>query len=268
MRGQLWLSHGLNSEKRTPVSDKMPPESDEDSLFPETRWTLILASKGKSEASRQALDELLTIYRRPILLHFVPWAQAIGQESAEDLIHGYIQSLLERADIDTLTQEAGKFRWFIWASIKNYGLRRKAHWDALKRGAGRSDLPIDEIQELPDGSSPSNSFDRHWIGAIIDRSLKSLQRERRHLGKGEEFEQLLPFILNESDLSSAEFAKKTGRSAVSVRTAISRLRKRLRELTKEQIVQTVNGATYAKEEFDYLSDLAGIDLNPKEHDDP
>src|SRR5690349_15146560 len=60
--------------------------------FPATRWTLVLASRSSPEARRKALEELLSIYWRPLYV----FARHCGSshDEAQDAVQGLCAQLV------------------------------------------------------------------------------------------------------------------------------------------------------------------------------
>jgi hypothetical protein len=89
---------------------------------------------------------------------------------------------------------------------------------------------------------------------LLARALDRLGREQE--GKGEQFAALKPWLTGDKqDASQAELAARLGLSEGALRVALHRLRKRFRELVKEEIAATVGQATHAREEMAYLLEV-------------
>ena len=69
-------------------------------------------------------------------------------------------------------------------------------------------------------------------------------------GKGKVFEQLKPFLMaGQSDIPYAEAAARLGLNEGAARVAVHRLRKRYRELLREEIAQTLSDPADVEEEL-------------------
>ncbi len=62
--------------------------------FPATRWTLILSTRDRTEASGNAIRELLVDYWKP--LYMFARRKGLPPEGAKDAVQGFFLQLLER----------------------------------------------------------------------------------------------------------------------------------------------------------------------------
>jgi RNA polymerase sigma-70 factor (ECF subfamily) len=131
----------------------------------------------------------------------------------------------------------------------------------LKRGAGQSLESIDEGTDtspglqLPDPNAPSPDceFDRKWALTLLDRALVVLSREHQAADKSDQFEALKPWLIGDTEeISQADTARRLGLNEGAVKVAIHRLRRRFRDLIKEEISHTVSDPAQVDQE---LSDL-------------
>jgi DNA-directed RNA polymerase specialized sigma24 family protein len=100
---------------------------------------------------------------------------------------------------------------------------------------------------------PDAFFDRQWALNVIDRSLSALGAEFVAAAKGRHFETLKPWLLGEvGSLSQSEAAQQLVMSEGAIKVAIHRLRKRFRELVKEEIAGTLDQPVTIQEELCYL----------------
>jgi RNA polymerase sigma-70 factor (ECF subfamily) len=112
--------------------------------------------------------------------------------------------------------------------------------------------------EVADASlpSPDLEFDREWAVTLLARALERLGCEQAEAGKGEQFPALKPWLTGDKqDVSLADLAAKIGMSEGALRVALHRLRKRFRELVKEEIAGTVKDSTHVREELGYLLEV-------------
>ena len=75
---------------------------------------------------------------------------------------------------------------------------------------------------------------------LLDRALTRLRTEQERAGKAREFAVLSPFLTAERGaIPYAEAAAQLGVSEAAARQAVHRVRKRFREVFREEITQTV-----------------------------
>jgi len=92
-----------------------------------------------------------------------------------------------------------------------------------------------------------------WARAILDRVVEKLRNEFVHLGHVEHFERLKVFLLGQSDAPYAELALEMNTSEGALKVAIHRLRKRYRELFRQEIADTVADPAEVESELRYLA---------------
>ena len=135
------------------------------------------------------------------------------------------------------------------------------HAHRLKRGGGQLLESIDPGTDtspglqLPDPNavSPYREFDRKWALALLERALASLAREHKAAGKSDQFEALKPWLTGDTEnLSQAAAARQLNLNEGAVKVAIHRLRRRFREVIKNEIGQTVSDSAEVDQELHYL----------------
>jgi len=233
--------------------------------FAATRWSLVLAAAGRgsadgaaagTSASRRALEELIRAYWFP-LYAFVR-RQGHGPSQAEDLTQGFFAHLLENEGLTTVDRSKGKFRSFLLAALKHFvaDQRDKAH--AAKRGSGRKAVSLDAAEahyarEPADTMTPERLFERSWAIAVLNQVVLRLEQEYARRGKAAAFQALRHCLDGQADAHShAEIADRLGATEGAVRVMAHRLRRRYRELLRDEIMQTVSDASAVDEEIRYL----------------
>jgi RNA polymerase sigma-70 factor (ECF subfamily) len=84
----------------------------------------------------------------------------------------------------------------------------------------------------------------------MDRALERLRNEYQSQGKGELYEELKPHLGGESPAAPyGVIAEKLGLSEGAVKTAAHRLRRRCRELLRDEAAQTVSDESDAEAEL-------------------
>jgi RNA polymerase sigma factor (sigma-70 family) len=208
--------------------------------------------------SRGALEELIRAYWFP-LYAFVR-RQGNSLQQAEDITQGFFAHLLENEGLMTVDRSKGKFRSFLLASLKNFASDQRDKARAAKRGGNRKFLSLDTVEaeahyakELSDTMTPERLFERSWAIAVLNRVVLRLEQEYAERGKTAAFEALRYSLDGQTDVRShAEIADQLGMSAGAVRVMAHRLRRRYRELLRDEIMQTVDGEELVDEEIQYL----------------
>jgi len=247
----------LNAESSTEAANNRAD------YFATTRWTVVLSAGRKSSPqSDRALGELCQIYWYPLYAYVRHKGES--KEDAEDLVQGFFARFLEKNYLEGLGAEHGKFRAFLLASLKHFIANEWDKSQRQKRGGGIVHLSLDwrsadERYHLdpPDPSSPDRTFDREWAFALLETVIGRLRDECA--SKAELFEQAKGFLMvGHAAIPFREAAEKLKMDERAVRVAVHRLRKRYRELLRDEIAQTLNAPAQVEEELRSLqAALAG-----------
>jgi RNA polymerase sigma-70 factor (ECF subfamily) len=246
----------LTARPTTPASTKAR------GIFVTTQWTRVLATRGDSPEARQALSDLCAAYYTPVFV--LIRRAAPSEEAARDLTQEFFARLLARAGLGQVDPERGRFRFFLLGAVKHFLADVHDEQSRLKRGGGRVPISLDAGtdsspgMEVADASlpSPDLEFDREWAVTLLARALERLGCEQAEAGKGEQFPALKPWLTGDKqDVSLADLAAKIGMSEGALRVALHRLRKRFRELVREEIAGTVKDSTHVREELGYLLEV-------------
>jgi RNA polymerase sigma-70 factor (ECF subfamily) len=214
--------------------------------FASTRWTQILAAADPAHPeSQEALATLCRTYWPP-LYAFVR-RRGHSPADAEDFTQGFFARLLRLDSLAQVRRERGRFRSFLLAALQNYLADEHDRAGAAKRGAGLV-IPINANAAEPGyqreaadpAAMPDAAFDRAWALTLLDTVTKRLRDDYTAAGQGGLFA-ALGFCLtgSRSELPYTELAAKLGLAEPAVRVAVHRLRKRYRQLLREEIAQTV-----------------------------
>jgi RNA polymerase sigma-70 factor (ECF subfamily) len=215
-------------------------------VFATTHWTVVLAAgKRATPQSDLALEELCRSYWFPLYAYVR--RRGHTKEDAEDLTQAFFAKLLKKNFLAGLDSEKGKFRAFLLAALKHFLANEWDKSQAQKRGGGATVLSLDWQSadtkfQVADANEPSPDkvFDREWALALLAKVIERLQKECEAERKAKLFEQLKIFLTaGKGELSHAEAAQKLGMDETAVRVAVHRLRKRYRQLLRDEIAQTL-----------------------------
>lgn len=239
----------------SPIS-KLPFPGD---VFHTTRWTMVLAAgRPGGRVADEAFAELCGAYWFPLYAYVRRCGH--GKEDAEDLTQSFFAGLLLRRDFDVLDAGNGRFRAYLLAAMKHFLANERDRRNRLKRGGGTVHFPLDwqnadsrfQIADLS-ALTPDAAFDREWALELLGRVIPRLREEFVAEGKGERFESLKVFLtLGKGEISYAEPAAELEMSDSALRVAVHRLRKRYRELLREEVAQTLSDASMVAEELAVL----------------
>lgn len=228
-------------------------------VFVTTRWTLVVAAgREPTPESAQALEELCRAYWYPLYTYVR--RQGHAREEAEDLVQGFFASFLAKNYLAGLNAERGRFRAFLLAALKHYLANERDRARAIKRGGGEAPLALDwqgaDTRYRIDPADPLNPeklYDREWALALLERVILRLREECAAAGKADLFAALKPFLTGGAGAKSgAQAAAELGLAEGAVRVAVHRLRRRYRELLRDEIGQTLADRTQIEEELQTL----------------
>ena len=122
----------------------------------------------------------------------------------------------------------------------------------LENAEGRYQL------EPPDDTTPEKVFDRRWALTLLDNVLGKLRAEFVRADKEAVFGRLKVFLGGGSaDESYARVGSELEMSEGAVKVAVHRLRRRYRDLLREEIAQTVTSPEEADAEIRHLWSAVG-----------
>ena len=228
------------------------------SQFPTTRWTLVIAAADpQRKEARSALVSLCEGYWYPLYAYIR--RRGYPADQAQDLTQEFFIRVLEGRYLDRADPEKGRFRAFILTSLKFFLADEADRGRAQKRGGGTV-LPLEISsgeeryeREPAHDETPERIFERRWALSVLDRVVEKLRNEFVHHGRTEHFERLKVFLLGQSDAPYAALAREMNTSEGALKVAIHRLRKRYRELFRQEIADTVADPAEVESELRFLA---------------
>jgi RNA polymerase sigma-70 factor (ECF subfamily) len=228
------------------------------SQFPTTRWAFVVAAGDPHpKEARSALVALCENYWYPLYAYLR--RRGYPPDQAQDLIQEFFIRVLEGRYLDRADPEKGRFRSFILTSLKFFVADEEDRQRASKRG-GRAVVPLEfssgeeRYQREPaHDETPERIFERRWALSVLDRVVERLRDEFVHHGRPEHFERLKVFLLGASDAPYAALAREMNTSEGALKVAIHRLRKRYRELFRQEIADTVVDPAEVESELRFLA---------------
>jgi len=213
------------------------------------------AGRPKSASYQQALETLCKTYWFPLYAYLR--RQGYYSYQAEDYTQAFFAALLAKHGLRLADPKRGKFRSFLLTSLKHFLSNERARARAKKRGGGRKVLSLDfdnaESQyalEPCDELSPEKLFERSWALTVLARTMARLQAEAVSTNKLKLFDHLKVYLTAEkSSVPYRDVAAELDMTEGAVRVAIHRLRRRYRELLRDEIAQTVTSDDQIDEEI-------------------
>ena len=145
-------------------------------------------------------------------------------------------------------------------SLKNFLANEWDRANAQKRGGGRERLPLDwEVGESrlslepAHTDTPEREFERQWALTLLDNVVRRLQDEFALAGKSRQFELLKETLTGgRASVDYAVLASELSMSEEAARQTAHRLRKRYRELLREEVAATVESEQEVEDEIGRL----------------
>jgi RNA polymerase sigma factor (sigma-70 family) len=214
--------------------------------FQKTSWDLV-----RSSSQTSGMDRLIRAYWKP--LYYFVRQKGFDNETAKDIVQGFLTDALERETIAKADPGRGKFRTFLLSALSNFIKDWHKASGRLKRGGGRVTLSLDfesgERQyalEIAAGESPEDALDKSWAMSTLESCFSELQGNPAHLRA---------FRMIAEGSSYAEVGKETGLSETAAKTAVFRLRQQLRDV----LLRRINDAGLTPQDEDLaMADFAAF----------
>jgi RNA polymerase sigma-70 factor (ECF subfamily) len=185
---------------------------------------------------------------------------------AEDLTQQFFARFLEKEHYRLAQQERGRFRSFLLAMAKNFLVNEREKASAQKRGGGQTPVSLDEEipgenrprVELTDERTADRLYEQSWALTLLVRTRERLAAEYSSEGKADRFAQLEKFLPGEeSDMTYAEAAVHFGVAEGTIKSDVHRLKRRYRDLLREEIAHTVATPAEIDDELRHLITVLG-----------
>lgn len=245
------MSLGLTMSK--PTSPGPQP------VFATTRWTLVLAAaRTPSPESAAALETICRTYWYP--LYAYARRSGLQASDAEDMTQEFFRHLLEKHWLANADREKGRLRSFLVTALKHFMAKEWRRASAQKRGGGQTPVPIDTtFAESRYASVPCTEivadelFDRQWAMTLLEVTLERLEKEYAGVGRAAQFAGLKVCLTGgQETIDYGEVSTLLGMNEGAARVAVHRLRKRFREVYREEIVQTLPEGADPDDEMRHL----------------
>jgi len=220
----------------------------------------LAARDGRDLSGKEAMEALCRAYWYP-LYAFVR-RSGRSAEDAQDLTQTFFARLLEKDFLRLVAPEKGRFRTFLLVAFKRFLAQEWHKSQAVKRGGGASFLPIDPGEaerryavDVVDLTSPEVLYDRRWALTLLERTLARLKAGYDSTGRGPLYEQFKDLLTSSTqDESFAEMARAANLSENAARVAVHRMRRRFRDLFREELAETVT-PDKLEEELQHLREI-------------
>lgn len=233
--------------------------------FTATHWSVIVAS-GKTQTdpdlASAALAQLCQTYWAPLYTYVR--SRGYSVHDAQDMTQGFFSYLIEHKIHLRADRQLGKFRSFLLASLKHFLSHAREREQTLKRGGGREFVPFDEARaeaaeslfqtHCSSGSgtlSEDRPFERTWAETLVETALDRLAAAYKAEGKENLFENFQNFLAVGADPLPAysDLAARLAVAESTIRSHVTRLRARYREMLRAEVRRTVETDSEVDEEL-------------------
>ena len=224
------------------------------SRFQTTRWSLIEAARDDPDRSRAALEELCAAYRPPVLAYVRH--SGYGRADAEDLTQSFFLRFLESGWYGRADPERGRFRSLLLTTLRHFLSDQRAQATAGKRGGTDTHEGDVDVEQIAGGTDPEVAFTRAWMETVLERAMGRLHVECARAGRADQFRQLSSTLVERADAAELQAqAEACGMRANTLAVQAYRMRQRLRQLVRLELLQTVGSREALEQE---LAELRSI----------
>ncbi|HXJ55104.1 MAG TPA: sigma-70 family RNA polymerase sigma factor [Verrucomicrobiae bacterium] len=253
---------GISLRKRHQASSGGASGTDSglpEAWFKTTHWSSVLhAADSNDPAAEASLARLCQTYWYP--LYYYIRRLGHGPEDAQDMTQGFLARLVHKDYLNGVKQEKAKFRSFLLVALKRFLANEWDRANRLKRGGGKELVSFDAqdtenrfLAEPVEAMSPEKAFERCWALALLSQVLNRLEAEFCASNKALLFQELKGVLSGEETGSSyAELGQRLGMSETNVKVTVHRLRRRYRELLREEVATTVDSPEKIDDEIRHL----------------
>jgi RNA polymerase sigma-70 factor (ECF subfamily) len=202
----------------------------EQTRFPSTKWGLVrLAARNTG-----SMDSIIRVYWKP--LYFFVRQKGFDNETAKDLVQGFLTLFIERKAFARADPAKGRFRTLLLSSLENHVKDCLKESTRAKRGGGRTILSLDfeegerEFAAESDSSeSPEYRSGRAWARSLFIECISRIEASPAHA---------LALRLHLAGESYAEILRRTDLTEPAARSAIHRLYGQFREILTRHLAST------------------------------
>jgi RNA polymerase sigma factor (sigma-70 family) len=226
--------------------------------FRTTQWSIVIhAASDNSALAAAALEGLCQHYWYPI--YACVRRSGYSHPDAADLTQAFFARVVEKRCLTGLVPGEARFRSFLLTALKHFLINEWQSAHRLKRGGGRQIISLDENAdevyraEPADHASPDKLFEKRWAISVVERVLARLRSEFVASEQPALFDALKPALIGDKlEMPYAEVGALFGLSEGAIKVAVHRMRKRFRDLLREEVSETLQDSRQAEDEVRYL----------------
>jgi RNA polymerase sigma-70 factor (ECF subfamily) len=205
------------------------------------------------------LEQLARTYQYPVYAEVR--RQGHDHETARDLTQAFFERLLSGDFFSRADPLRGRFRNYLLTALNHFLADAGRYRSRQRRGGGEIILSLDDgtlgerySVELVGGKNPAELYERRFAISLLDEVLRRLEKEFISFGSAELFHHLQPFLTGDDENAPhyRDLGRALGLTEGAVKAAVYRLRKRYRELLREEIARIVSHPDEVDDELHHL----------------
>jgi RNA polymerase sigma-70 factor (ECF subfamily) len=218
-------------------------------LFPETRWTLVLAARHDPVKRGPALEAL--VRPRWKALYVVARKHGLASSEAEDAVQSFVTQLLEGEVLERLDPGKGRLRSYLRTAFRHFLANQRQEARAQKRGGAERHADLADVEGwlVSPAATPDVLFDRAWALSLFADALGELESEYASGARRGPFEVVRELFQFGAAPPYAELAARYGMSVPQLKAFVHRARVRFRELLRSRVAETLTDADDADDEL-------------------
>ena len=194
------------------------------------------------------MDKLCRDYWHPIHAQFV--IRGVDVETAKDLTQSFLSQIVTDGFLHRADPTRGRFRTFLLGALNHF---ITSHWRVVyteKRGGKEVHISTSDLEEEIPEPVREGEFDREWAYTVLRQAL---DRTRTETGE-DSFATLKHFLPGGGapPMAYETAAVILGWPLGTVKSEVHRLRERLRDYIRQEVVRTVGSPAEIDEEMAYL----------------
>jgi RNA polymerase sigma factor (sigma-70 family) len=210
-------------------------------LFPETRWSAIVAARSEDPMQRKrAFERITAAYWKPVYKYIrAKWNKS--RHDAEDLTQEFFARVIEKDFLASYDPAKARLRTFLRTCVDALVQNEHRAARTQKRGGDAVMLSLDfELAEgelartgLPSPEKLEDFFEKEWVRSVFGMALERLRAECEARGKTTHFRIFERYDLNEDDakISYADLAREFHIAPTDVTNYLAYARREFRRIT-------------------------------------
>ena len=230
--------------------------------FPVTRrtWLIALGVIADDRTPEARADALADLFRSYWPALYALAMRTRSHEDAEDVVQGFISSLLRPGALARYRVDRSRFRCYVCGAFRNYERNEARGRKSRRRRLDLILLSPDIIAGIEQRAGlyssppdPERLFDREWALALIGLAMEDTRKSYHDRGAGPEYDYLVRYLEGDvTEESHAEAAARLGATVAAVKMKIKRLRERFTRSLRERVAETLGEDSEIDDELRWL----------------